>query len=101
MKIKKGDNVIVIAGKDKGKTGKVLRAFPKLNKVIVENVNVVKKHVKARGEGKKGQTVDKTMPLDVSNVMFEDLKTKKPTRVSYKIEDNKKTRIAVKSGQKI
>lgn len=68
MKIKKNDNVIVLAGKDKGTKGKVLKAFPKLNKVVVEGVNVAKKHVRPRTSGKKGEVVQKPMPIDVSNV---------------------------------
>lgn len=70
MKIKKGDNIIVIAGKDKGKTGKVLSAFPKENKVLVEGINIVKKHQKAKKSGSKGQIIDKNMPIDASNVMI-------------------------------
>ncbi len=69
MHVKKGDKVIVLAGKDKGAEGAILRAFPKTNMVIVEGVNVVKRHQKARGKGaKKGQILDKTMPIHVSNV---------------------------------
>lgn len=101
MKIKKGDNVIVLAGKDKGKKAKVLRALPKENKVIVEGVHVVKKHQKATQRGKKGETVEKTLPIHVSNVALVDPKDNKPTRVGYKIEGDKKVRIAKKSGQKI
>ncbi len=68
MKIKKNDNVIVLAGKDKGTKGKVLKAFPKLNKVVVEGVNIAKKHVRPRVNGKKGEIVQRPMPIDVSNV---------------------------------
>ncbi len=101
MKIKKGDNVIVLAGKNKGKTAKVLRAIPAENKVIVEGVNVVKKHQKATQRGKKGTTVEKTLPIHVSNVAIVDPKDNKPTRVGYKVEGDKKVRIAKRSGQKI
>jgi large subunit ribosomal protein L24 len=101
MKIKKGDNVIVLAGKNKGKKSKVLRALPKENKVIVEGVNVVKKHQKSTKRGKKGETVDKTLPIHVSNVALLDPKSGKATRVSYKKEGDKKVRVAQKSGQKI
>ena len=76
MKIKKGDTVKVISGKDKGKTGKVLKAFPKLGKVLVEGINMHKKHVRARQEGKKGQTIDKAFPLSVSNVKLVERKEK-------------------------
>lgn len=68
MHVKKDDKVIVIAGKDKGKTGSVVKAFPKENKVIVSGVNVLKVHQKARRAGEKGQIIDKTMPIHVSNV---------------------------------
>jgi len=101
MKIKKGDNVIVLAGKNKGKKAKVLRALPKENKVIVEGVNVVKKHQKATKSGKKGETVEKTLPIHVSNVALLDPKSGKATRVTYKKEGDKKIRVAQKSGQKI
>ena len=87
MKIKKDDTVIVLAGKDKGKTGKVLKALPKDNKVIVEGVNIQTKHQ----EG----------PIDASNVMFYDTKAKKPSRVGYKIEDGKKIRVAKATGAEI
>lgn len=101
MKIKKGDNIIVLAGKDKGKKAKVLRALPKENKVIVEGVNMVKKHQAARQKSKKGEVIEKTLPIHVSNVAIVDSKTGKSTRVGYKIEGDKKIRIARKSGQKI
>ncbi len=68
MKIKKGDNVIIIAGKDKGKKGTVVKALPKEDKVVVSGVNVAKKHARPRKTGEKGQTVEKTMPVHVSNV---------------------------------
>jgi len=103
MKIKKGDNVIVLAGKDKGKKSKVLVALPEINKVIVEGVNVSKKHQKGgRGsKSKKGEVIEKTMPIHVSNVAIIDPKDSKATRVGYKIVDGKKIRIAKRSGQKI
>lgn len=102
MKIKKGDKVIVLAGKDKGKTGEVMRSFPKLAKVIVSGVNVSKKHVRSRfNADQKGEIVDKTMPIDVSNVSLVDAKTNKATRVGYKLDGDKKVRVAKKSGQEI
>jgi large subunit ribosomal protein L24 len=100
MKIKKNDKVIVITGKDKGKKGKVLRALPAENKVIVEGVNVAKKHISYRYD-KKGEVIDKSMPINVSNVAILDPKDDKATRVGYKVEDGKKIRIAKRSGQKI
>ena len=68
MTIKKDDNVKILAGKDKGKTGKVLRSIPREDKVVVAGINKVKRHQKARKEGQKGQTVEMEMPLHVSNV---------------------------------
>lgn len=101
MKIKKDDNVIVIAGADKGKTGTVLRAFPKDNKVLVSGVNVHKKHQRARKSNEKGQIIDKAMPINASNVMLLDPKTNKPTRVGRKVVDGKSVRVAKKSGATI
>jgi large subunit ribosomal protein L24 len=101
MKIKKGDNVIVIAGKDKGQKGKVLQAFPDEEKVLIEGVNVKKRHQRPTRQNQKGQIVDKSMPVHVSNVAFVDPKTSKPTRIGYKIENYKKVRIARKSGTSI
>lgn len=101
MKIKKGDKVIVLAGKDKGKTGEVVRSLPKQGKVVVSGVNIVKKHTRNKfSADKKGEIVDKTMPLDVSNVALMDSKNK-PTRVGYKVIGDKKVRIAKKSGQEV
>jgi len=80
MKIRKEDTVKVISGKDRGKTGKVLRALPKESKVIVAGVNVIKVHKRPKKGGEKGQIVDKTMPVHVSNVMLIDPQTGKPTR---------------------
>jgi large subunit ribosomal protein L24 len=80
MRIMKGDTVSVLTGKDKGKTGKVAQAFPSLGKVVVEGVNLAKKHLKARGTT-KGQTVEAFAPVNVSNVMLVCPKCSKPTRV--------------------
>ncbi|RLC33509.1 MAG: 50S ribosomal protein L24 [Candidatus Nealsonbacteria bacterium] len=97
MKIKKGDNVIVISGKDKGKKAKVLRAFPKENKIVVEGVNVVTKHSRPRRAGEKGQIMHIAMPINVSNVMVVCSKCEKPTRVGYEVLPNKtKVRICKK-----
>ncbi len=101
MKIKKGDNVIIISGKDKGKTGAVLKSFPKENRVLVEGVNMKIIHQKPGKNIQKGQKVEKAQPLNVSNVMIVDPKTKKPTRVKFSMEKGKKTRITSKSGSKI
>lgn len=98
MKIKKGDTVIVISGKDKGKSGKVLRALPAQERVVVEGVNVVKRHQKSRRRGQSGQIVDKTMPVHVSNVALVDPESGKPTRVGITRVDGKRIRVAKKSG---
>jgi len=68
MKIKKGDNVVIIAGKDKGKKGAVVKSIPKEDKIVVSGVNIAKKHTRPRKAGEKGQTIEKTMPIHVSNV---------------------------------
>lgn len=101
MNIRKGDNVIVIAGKDKGKEGKITRVFPARNEVVVEGVNMKKKHKRARKQGQKGQIIDIASPVNASNVMLKDPKTGKPTRIGIKKEDGKRVRIAKKSGSTI
>jgi len=101
MKIKKDDNIIVLAGKDKGKKAKVLRTIPEEDKVIVEGVNISKKHQKAQQKGKHGEIIDITMPIHVSNVALIDSKSGKATRVGYKEDNGKKVRISKKSGEKI
>ncbi|MEN9614435.1 MAG: ribosomal protein large subunit ribosomal protein [Candidatus Parcubacteria bacterium] len=98
MKIRKDDTVIVIAGKDKGKTGKVLSAFPKESKVIVSGINTMKRHRKANRSGGKGQTVEVTLPIHVSNVSILDPQAKKATRVGRKVVGEKIVRVAKKSG---
>jgi large subunit ribosomal protein L24 len=99
MKIKKGDTIIVRSGKDKGKEGKVLRAFPKKGEVLVEGVHVVTRHQKARRRGSKGELVHKPMPVPVSVVALKDAKTGKAARVGYKVEGAKKVRIIRQSGE--
>ena len=101
MKIKKGDNVIVISGKDRGKSGTILQAFPKKDMVLIEGINVVKKHQKPKRQGQRGQIVDRSLPLHVSNVALKDAKTGKPTRIGYDISGKKKVRMAKKSGAKL
>lgn len=101
MKIKKGDNVIVITGKDKGKEGKIARAFPSENKVLIDGVNVSKKHQRARRAGGKGEIIEFSKPIHVSNVMIKDSKTGKRTRVGFKLIPGKKLRIARKTGSEI
>ncbi|MGF9966556.1 50S ribosomal protein L24 [Bacillus rhizoplanae] len=99
MHVKKGDKVQVISGKDKGKQGVILAAFPKENRVIVEGVNIVKKHSKPSQLNPQGGIITKEAPIHVSNVMPLDPKTGVPTRVGYKVEDGKKIRFAKKSGE--
>ena len=97
MRIKKDDTVMVIAGKDKGKTGKVLKAMPKENKVIVEGINIAKKHVKPQGN-QPGSIVEVEAPIHASNVMIIDPKTKKGTRIGHEIDKKgKKIRVTKKS----
>ena len=99
MDVKKGDKVMVITGKDKGKTGTVLAAFPKKDRVLVEGINVVKKHSKPSQINPQGGIVSQEAAIHVSNVMILDPKTGEPTRVGFKVEDGKKVRIAKKSGE--
>lgn len=101
MLIKKGDKVIVISGADKGKTGVVQRAYPKLEKVVVEGINVKKKHRKPTQQNPEGAILDIYAPIHVSNVSLIDPKTKKATRVGIKEVKGKKVRYAKKSGELI
>ncbi len=99
MKIKKNDSVIIITGKDRNKTGKVLQVIPTENKVLVEGINLATKHVKAR-EGVRGGIVKSERPIDSSNVMLLDPSSNKPTRVGYRMEEGKKkVRYAKLSGE--
>jgi large subunit ribosomal protein L24 len=102
VKVKKGDTVIVIAGKDRGAKGKVIAAYPRLDKVLVEGVNRVKKHTRIRTTqrgAKTGGIVTQEAPIDVSNVMVVD-SDGRPTRVGYRIDDNgQKVRVARRSGK--
>ncbi len=99
MKLKKEDIVLVISGKDKGKKGKILRAFPKRGRVMVEGVNLIKKHQKPKKTGEKGQIVEMSALIDISNVKLICSKCDKATRVGHKIVDNKKYRICKKCGK--
>ncbi|MFG6150703.1 50S ribosomal protein L24 [Halobacillus sp. B23F22_1] len=99
MHVKKGDKVMVISGKDKGKQGTILEAFPKKERVLVEGINEVKKHAKPSQDNPQGGILTKEAPIHVSNVMPIDPKSGEPTRVGYKVEDGKKVRIAKKSGE--
>lgn len=101
MKIKAGDIVKVIAGKDRGKTGKVLRTIPKDNKVVVENINVVTKHKKPQGPQNPGGINKVEAPIDASNVMYFDKASGKASRIGYKFEDGKKVRFVKSTGNTI
>ena len=99
MKIKKGDRVRVLSGKDRGKEGVVMRAMPADGKVIVDGVNIAKKHQKPTRVTMQGGIIDKDMPIDVSNVAIIDPSDGKPTRVGYRIEsDGTKVRISRRTG---
>lgn len=100
MRIKKDDMVIVITGKDKGKTGKVLRAIPKQHKVVVEGVNVQTKHQK-QTRTEKAEIKHMEGPIDVSNVMYYDDKAKEPVKIGYEIKDGQKHRVSKKTGNVI
>ena len=101
MKLKKGDKVLVIAGKHRGETSNIVRIFPKKNLVLLDGLNLVKRHRRA-GQPGKGQIIDKPMPLHVSNVMLADPKDGKPTRIKItRGKDGERERVAVKSGQSV
>ena len=106
MKIKKGDHVIVLAGKDKGATGTVIAAYPTRNKVLVQGVNMIKKNKKVTNPGgrnaNEGGIVTQEAPIHVSNVQLVDPETKRPARVGYKInEDGTKVRVLRPSGKEV
>ncbi|CAM3143181.1 50S ribosomal protein L24 [Streptobacillus felis] len=115
LHVKTGDTVVVISGRsnndkrsnkssqmgDKGKIGKVLKVFPKLGKVVVEGVNVKKKHLKPNAMNTQGEIVEREVPIFSSKVMLWDESVKSATRVRYEIKDGKKVRISVKSGKEI
>ena len=99
LKIKKGDQVMVITGRDKGRTGEVLRVFPTENRVIVQGVHMAKRHTR-QSYGNPGGIVDKELTIHVSNVAHIDPQSRKPTRVGYKtLDDGRKVRVARRSGE--
>jgi large subunit ribosomal protein L24 len=100
LKIKKGDKVVVIAGRDKGKQGEVLSTSPTENRAVVSGVNLVKRHTKAQGAN-EGGIVTKSLSIHVSNLALRDPKDGKPTRVGYKMVGDKKVRFAKRSGETI
>jgi large subunit ribosomal protein L24 len=93
MKIRKNDNVMVICGKDKGKKGKVRFAYPRDERVIVDSVNMVKKHSKARGAARQAGIIEREAPMHVSNVMLICNKCDRPSRVGFRVVDGKKVRL--------
>jgi large subunit ribosomal protein L24 len=99
MKLKKGDTVVVISGKDKGTEGEIVQVFPDDNKVIVNGVNRVKKHSKPNRVNQQGGIIDRDMPVDASNVML--VHKGRPTRVGYDFRNGTKVRIAKRSGEVI
>jgi large subunit ribosomal protein L24 len=99
MHVKKGDKVMVISGKDKGKSGVILASFPKNSRVLVEGVNIVKKHSKPSQMNPQGGIFSQEAPIHVSNVMPIDPKTGTPTRIGYKTVDGNKVRVTKKSGE--
>lgn len=102
LHVKKDDNVIVITGKDKGKKGRVIAAYPRENRVLVEGVNMVKKHTRPNANNPQGGIIEQEAPIHASNVMHVDPKSGKPTRIGYKVlENGTKVRIAKRSGQEI
>jgi large subunit ribosomal protein L24 len=101
LKIKKGDNVVVVSGRDKGRSGEVLRVFPAEGRVLVQGVNIAKRHTKPR-MGEPGGILEKELPLHISNVAHVDPASGKPTRVGYKfLGDGRKVRFARRSGEVI
>ena len=101
MKLKKGDKVVVIAGKEKGNTGTIVRVLTARNMLVLDKMNLVKKHRRANAQSRKGQIIDIAMPIHASNVMLADPKDGKPTRIKISRKDGGRVRVAVKSGQEI
>ena len=101
FKIKKGDNVVVLAGRDKGKRGEVIEVRPKENRALVRGVNMVRRHQR-QSATQEGGIISKEGPIDLSNIALEDPKDGRPTRVGFKIlADGKKVRVAKRSGEQI
>lgn len=92
MNVRKGDEVIVISGKDKGKVGKVVKAYPTEDRVVVEGVAIAKRHTKPSQADPQGGIIEKPMPIHVSNVMHYDAKAKKGSRIGHRVENGKKVR---------
>jgi large subunit ribosomal protein L24 len=101
MKIKKGDQVLVIKGKDRGRAGKIIKALPKENRVVIEGLNLAKKHIKPRRQGEKGKIIEIPRPISASNVKLICPHCSKPTRIGYKFEGQEKYRYCKKCQQLI
>jgi large subunit ribosomal protein L24 len=101
MKIRKNDTILVVSGKDRGKKGKVLTSFPKANRILVEGVNLRKKHQRAKKQGEKGQVVLMPGSISVSNVRIVCTKCGNPTRIGYKILEKNKVRVCKKCNQEM
>jgi len=101
MKIHKGDQVLIISGKDKARKGKVIEAFPKQGRIVIEGINLRKKHMKPKKSGEKGQIVETPAPLNVSDVKLICSKCGKAVKIGYKLKGKKKYRVCKKCGQEI
>jgi len=101
LHVKKDDTVMVITGKDKGKKGRVIAAYPRENRVLVEGINMIKKHTKPSQQNPQGGIISQEAPIHASNVMLLDPKSGKPTRIGYRMDNGKKVRYAKKSGEVI
>ena len=101
MKLKKGDQVEIIAGKDSGKRGVIISVFLDVEKVAVKGANMMKRHIRSKRDGEKGQRIEKEAPIHVSNVMLVCPHTGRPTRIGYKIEGGEKVRVSRRSGKVI
>src|SRR3989338_4139689 len=100
MKLRKGDKVVVIAGKSRGQSGTIVRVLPHEDRAVLDGVNLAKRHRKPSAQNRKGQIIERAMPLHASNVMLADPKSGKPTRVKIvRGKDGARERVAVKSGQ--
>lgn len=101
MKLKKGDNILVISGKDSGRGGKVIKTLPKKGKIIVEGLNIRKKHQRPKRQGQKGQMIEMPAPMDISNVKFVCPKCTKAVRLGYKLSGETKYRACKKCGESV
>jgi len=101
MKIKKGDQVTILSGKDKGKKGPITKVLPEKGRVVVDGVNMVKKHRRSKKQGEKGQRINMPVSINASNVQIICSRCGKPTRIGYKLVEDKKVRICKKCNQEI